>query len=49
MQLAVGNNDNIYWTPCYMLNKNFAFASHLYDVHSLVAANVTALPLGGSK
>jgi len=26
-----------------MMNKDFAFASHLHDVHSLVAANVTGL------
>jgi len=31
------------------MNKDFAFASHLHDVHSLVAANVTALLLVGSK
>jgi len=31
-----------------MMHKDFAFASHLHAVHSLVPANVTALPLGSS-
>jgi len=26
-----------------MVNKDFAFASHLHDIHSLVAVKVTAL------
>jgi len=32
-----------------MMNKDFTFASHLHNVHSLVPANVTALLLGCSK
>jgi len=32
-----------------MMNKDFAFASHLLGVYSLVPAKETALPLGGSK
>jgi len=33
----------------HLMNKDFAFASHLRDVRSLAAANETALPLGGSE
>jgi len=29
-----------------MVNKDFAFASYLHDVHSLAAVNITALNAG---
>ena len=38
-----------YWTLCHMMHEDFAFASHLHDVHSLVAVNVTALLMGDSS